>query len=227
MSLLHALPGILQQQGAGGGGGVSLVGYASAHPNTSSTVNVTLPGGSAAGDLAVSMSFANLTNTATPTGFTLLVLDNSDSQIESRTAYKTLDATDISNGYITMPGDPGFNGIPQMLWVVSGTAPAVDVYGNWSEFDGAGNGVFTVPSVTTSADGAIILVGAGTRSASGWADYAEYTDVETYVGSGSDHDTFAGHKTQTTAGATGAETITATGAGYGRGATVIVAVNEP
>jgi hypothetical protein len=68
--------------------------------------NISLPVGSASGDYCICIAGYNQSD---PTGFTLIhqsTMTLNGGQYY-RTSGKVLDATDISNGYITTPGTPG------------------------------------------------------------------------------------------------------------------------
>lgn len=87
------------------------------------THNLALPSGSALGDLAVAINGFNNTR---PTGFTLVrtntMVNNGGQTYQS--SYKILDATDLSNGYVTFPST-GVGNCGSVLAVFRGVTSAV------------------------------------------------------------------------------------------------------
>lgn len=154
---------------------LSLVGYVKGHAPSSSTINITLPGGTAAGDLSVGAGFQLVGSGSTPTGYTLLDGPTASDSAEVRSWFKVLDATDISNGYTTMPGDPGSNGCPYCIWVWHSTngSPAVDGHSSRQASDFTNPTVYDSGTITTTGtnNGVCVAMGgrAGSPTPSAWS----------------------------------------------------------
>ena len=75
--------------------------------------------------------------------------------------------------YVTMPGDPGFNGIEYVVGVFHSTTgtPSIDVSATGSGNPFTSDTVCVIPSVTTTVDGAIMFgVTGGRTPGSAWGD---------------------------------------------------------
>ena len=195
-------------------GSVTFVGSARG-VSTGATVDVSLPGGSAAADLAIVVAIGGNTATSVPSGFTGVSGANPRvaglSTAEIRAATKALSGTDISNGYVTCPADPYFNGIEYILFVVRGGSIDVSAAGDDVPFTSPDT-VCVIPSVTTTADNALLIgVTGGRTPGTSWGSTpAGWTNDQAQIGSYVS--IWAGHRTVDTAGASGSANVTNVGA---------------
>jgi hypothetical protein len=145
------------------------VGYIHGVASTSTDINITLPGGTLAGDLSVGFGWQLVGSAVLPTGYTALDGPTASDSAEIRSWYKTLDATDITNGYTTMPGDPGFNGCPYSIWIWHSTNgnPFVDGHSVRQASDLTNPTVFDSGTINTVNANTGICVGLGGRAGSG------------------------------------------------------------
>jgi hypothetical protein len=197
---------------------LSFVGSARNVASSSSTVNVTLPAGSAAGDLCLAVAIGKAGDTSAPSGFTPVSganpLTGPGSSSALRAGTKALTSGDISSGFVTMPGDPGFNGIEYVIDVWHSTAgtPTVDATSTGSGNPFTTDTVCVIPSVTTTVDGAIVAVFTGGRTpGTSWSSLPA-GNIHDQQRVGSFVSIYAGHFTQASAGATGTQNATNTGA---------------
>lgn len=134
--------------------------------------NFSLSGtGAAAGDWFIIHQHGDNGTSGKPAAFTSIVAQTANGTVDAEASYKTLDSTDISNGYVTLTGDAGFNGMHFQVWIVrssSGTI-AVDTSGSAQGSDVSGAGTTApIPSITPTS-GAFIMESASTRgSGTAW-----------------------------------------------------------
>lgn len=189
----------------------SVVGFASAENSGNTTFTITLPAGSAAGDLCVVAALApgglSVPDEFTQIGTVTSTFVSSNSMLLASS--KVLDADDISAGTVTMPA-PGFTLQRHSLWVVTGH-DGVDA----SAFAGAStissDTTVPMPAATATVDDVLVLRVGGGRGHAGspsWTSTPDSTDtpagsVDDYVTPNTVVAMYAGHHTLASAGSTG------------------------
>lgn len=199
---------------------------------SNATLNVTLPGGSAAGDMCVVEMAGYPSDTSNPTGFTAGDYAQNSDSAEMRTAWKTLTGTDISNNFVTMPGSPDFNDVNCAIWVAHSDLgnPVVDGHTARWAFDGSSpNTVYDSGTITVAATGNVIVCvlmgGRGGTGGNTWSSTPGGVTIDQNAPSNAIH-TLAYHYTFTGPGTTSAQTATCNWA-TDRETAAVIGVAEP
>ena len=170
---------------------------------------ITVPAWAVAGDYVLCCSGGNTGDVTVPGDFAAVTgLVDYDGNNELRAYEKVLDSTDISNGYITVSGSAGWHYTSTIAIFFSGqdTTPVDGTPVTASGFDvsGAGYSTATWASMTPSADNSVTCWFAGVNSGGSWS-------ATPTVDASWSYDTamavWGGYYEQTTAAATGAESI--------------------
>lgn len=220
------LPWIEGDLGISGGGTGSFTNWSVDAIYTESPVDptdITLPGWAAAGDFCYMVVHGQEGATGVPTGFTpSLAAFNYDTTVETLSCYKELTSTDISNGYID-----GWNGgwvaMTTLVMFLSGQDPVDPIdfevadYG----FDGSGSGSdATWATQTPSTDNCVVGFFAGHYGSGGFTSWPTVDQLDSTTGNYSP--AWVGGVEQTTATATGAQTLHFDG-NYSRWGSIVVA----
>ena len=115
----------------------------------SATVNVTLPGAAASGDIAI-VSAANPNSMFPTIGWTGTAKNGAN--IGGITQYRTLNSTDISNGFVQITTDGSYPGIASIVVIKGPSSSRIRETGDSQNGTGAANRTLTTGGTVKTTD---------------------------------------------------------------------------